>query len=202
MITFIGAAPAAAQSPLRIVALGDSLIAGSGLDAGTGFVPQMQRWIESRGAIGVEIVNMGVSGDTTTGGRARMDWALAGGADAVILELGANDMLRGIAPEITRENLTAIMDGLTERGLPVLISGMRAALNYGPDYKIKFDAIYPDLAEKYDVIFDPFFFEGLLDRSAMFQPDGLHPNENGVARIVERMGPLVLDLIARARSQP
>jgi len=186
-----------ADTPMRIVAIGDSLIAGHGLKARDGLVPQLQRWLEAQGAADIAVVNMGVSGDTTAGGRARIGWALAEGADAVILELGANDMLRGIDPAESRANLEAILANLAARNLPVLLSGMRSAENFGPEYKTAFDAIYPDLAAEFDALFDPFFFEGLTGQPALFQDDGLHPNSAGVARVVERLGPLVLDLAAR-----
>lgn len=186
-----------ADSPVRIIAIGDSLTAGHGLKARDGLVPQLQRWLEAQGAAGIAVINMGVSGDTTAGGRARIDWALAGGADAVILELGSNDMLRGIDPAESRANLEAILNKLAARNLPVLLSGMRAAANFGPEYKTAFDAIYPDLATEYETLFDPFFFEGLIGQQALFQDDGLHPSTAGVARVVERMGPLVLELAAR-----
>jgi acyl-CoA thioesterase-1 len=186
-----------ADTPVRIVAIGDSLTAGHGLKARDGLVPQLQRWLEARGAADIAVINMGVSGDTTAGGRARIGWALAEGADAVILELGANDMLRGIDPAESRANLEAILADLAARGLPVLLSGMRSAENFGPEYKTAFDAIYPDLAAEFDALFDPFFLEGLTGQPALFQDDGLHPNSAGIARVVERLGPLVLELAAR-----
>jgi acyl-CoA thioesterase-1 len=183
----------------RIVTLGDSLTAGYGLAPADGFVAQLQRWLDAHGAPGCEVINMSVSGDTTEGGRARLDWALAEGAAAVIVELGANDMLRGIDPSVTRDNLDAILAGLAARDLPVLLVGMRSAANFGPEYKAAFDVIHPDLAEQYGAILDPFFLEGLVNNPAMFQGDGLHPNAAGNAIIVERIGPLVLELIARVR---
>lgn len=189
--------PGAAQ--LRIVALGDSLTAGYGLAPTDGLVPQLQRWLDAHGAAGCEVINMGVSGDTTEGGRARLEWALADGAAAVIVELGANDMLRGIDPSVTRANLDSILADLSARGLPVLLVGMRSSENFGPGYKDTFDAIYPDLAEQYGALLDPFFLEGLVDKPALFQEDGLHPNAAGVAMIVDRLGPLVLELIARVQ---
>ena len=191
--------PGLAGEPTRIVALGDSLTAGYGLEQGEGLVPQLQRWLDDRGAGPVEVVNMGVSGDTTAGGLARLDWALGGGADAVILALGANDMLRGVDPDETRANLEAILEELSTRELPVLIVGMRASANFGADYQARFDTIYPELAERHDALYDPFFFEGLIGGPENFQPDGMHPSADGVAVVVERLGPLVLDLIERAR---
>ena len=183
--------------PLRLVALGDSLTAGYGLEDGTGFVPQLDAWLEANQDRDVEVVNMGVSGDTTAGGLARLDWALGGGADAVLVELGGNDLLRGIDPAASRANLDGILAGVTARGLPVLISGMRAPGNFGPEYKAEFDAMYPELAERYDALYDPFFLEGLVSDPSLFQSDGIHPNAEGVARIVARIGPRILELLAR-----
>jgi acyl-CoA thioesterase-1 len=193
------AAAAAADTPVRIVAIGDSLTAGYGLRQGDGLVPQLQRWLEQSGAPPVEIVDMGVSGDTTAGGRARLGWALADGADAVILELGANDMLRGVDPARSRANLDAMLAELTERDLPVLLIGMRSTENFGPDYKTAFDAIYPELAARYGALLYPFFFEGLVGKKDMFQQDGLHPTAAGVALVVDRLGPATLELIGRAK---
>ncbi len=191
------AIPARIDAQARIVAFGDSLTSGYGLEQGDGLVPQLQRWLDAHGASGFKVVNRGVSGDTTAGGRARLEWVLADGAKAVVLELGANDMLRGIDPSETRTNLDAMLAGLAARDLPVLLVGMRSTENFGPDYKRAFDAIYPDLAEQYGTLFDPYFLEGLIGEPEFFQEDGLHPNAAGIARIVERLGPLVLELIAR-----
>jgi len=193
------AAPAASAEPVTVVALGDSLTAGFGLPQGEGLVPQLQRWLDAQGAGPVEVINMGVSGDTSAGGRARLDWALGRSADAVILELGANDMLRGVDPSETRANLGAILSVLAERSLPVLVTGMKSSANFGADYKAQFDAIYPDLAAEHGALLDPFFFEGLLNRPGMLQADGLHPSAEGVAVVVQRIGPLVIELIERAR---
>jgi acyl-CoA thioesterase-1 len=192
------ALPAPAQAMLRVVAIGDSLTAGYGLDQGDGLVPQLNRWLADHGAPEAEVINMGVSGDTTAGGRARLGWALAEGADAVILALGANDLLRGIEPSESRANLDAMLADLAGRSLPVLLVGMEAPQNFGPAYKRDFDAIYPDLATAYGAILDPFMLQGITEDRALFQDDGLHPNADGVARIVERLGPLVLELIRRA----
>jgi len=191
------ATPVRSDTPQRIVAIGDSLTAGYGLEQRDGLVAQLQRWLDAHGAPGFEIVDMGVSGDTTAGGRARLEWALADGARAVILELGANDMLRGIDPSEVRANLDAILAGLAARELPVLLIGMRSTANFGPGYKRAFDAIYPDLAAQYGTVFDPHFFDGVIGEPANFQEDGLHPSAAGIARIVDRLGPLVLELIAR-----
>ncbi|MFQ5566783.1 MAG: arylesterase [Paracoccaceae bacterium] len=191
------ALPAHLDARPRIVALGDSLTAGYGLEQGEGLVPQLQRWLDDHGAPGFKVVNRGVSGDTTAGGRARFEWAMSDGARAVVLELGANDMLRGIDPAETRANMDAMLAGLAARDLPVLLVGMRSTGNFGPEYKRAFDAIYPELAEQYGTVFDPYFFEGVVGEPVYFQDDGLHPSAAGITRIVERLGPLVLLLIAR-----
>ena len=182
---------------LRLVALGDSLTHGYGLAQEEGFVPQLQRWLAGRGA-DVEVVNMGVSGDTTMGGRARLDWALADGADAVILELGGNDLLRGIDPATSRENLDAMLAELAAREIPVLLAGLEAPLNYGPEYKEAFESMYAELAEAHGAILYPAFLDGV--GPGLMQPDGIHPNAEGVAEIVEAIGPSVLELLERARS--
>lgn len=202
MLLWLLALPApGAERPLRIVAIGDSLTAGYGLAQGEGFVPQLQAWLRANGAPGVEVIDMGVSGDTTSGGRARLDWALGDGADAVILELGANDMLRGIDPGIARANLAAMLAQLQARGLPVLLAGMKAPLNYGPDYKTAFEAMYPELADQYGARLYPFFLDGVVgpDMGSLMQEDGLHPNAAGVARIVAGIGPQVLELARAVR---
>ncbi|MEO1722462.1 MAG: arylesterase [Pseudomonadota bacterium] len=186
-----------AAEPVRIVAIGDSLTAGYGLEQGTGFVPQLNAWLAENGAPEAEVVNMGVSGDTTAGGKARLNWALADGADAVMVALGANDLLRGVQPAESRANLTAMLDALQVRGLPVLLAGISAPNNYGPDYKAEFDRIYPELSEEYGAILHPSFLAGLSGEPALFQSDGLHPNAEGVAQMVDAIGPRVLELIAR-----
>ena len=203
IFALIGAASAAstaAAAEMKIVALGDSLTHGYGLPIEDGFAPQLEAWLRANGAPEARVINAGVSGDTTAGGLARFDWSVAGGADAVIVELGGNDLLRAIDPAASRANLDGILAKAGERGLPVLLTGMQAPLNYGPDYKAAFDAIYPELAEKHGALYDPFFLEGLVGERALFQSDGIHPNREGVAKIVERFGPLVLDLIERART--
>ncbi|MGF1550942.1 MAG: arylesterase [Paracoccaceae bacterium] len=186
---------------VRVVALGDSLTAGYGLPQGEGFVPQLEGWLHENGAPEATVVNMGVSGDTTAGGRARLDWALADGADAVIVALGGNDLLRGLPPEETRANLDAILSTLDERGLPALIAGLPAPKNYGPEYEEAFNAIYPDLAEAYDAILVRNFLAGLEGDMSMMQSDGIHPNAEGVAAMVAAIGSRVLELIARARDE-
>ena len=186
-----------ATDRIRIVAIGDSLTAGYGLAQGEGFVPRLDRWLDAHGAPAVELVNMGVSGDTTAGGRARLGWALADGADAVIVALGGNDLLRGVDPAETRRNLDTMLAELGERGLPVLLISIEAPLNYGPEYKESFDSIYPDLAAQYGTLEACWCLEELADDRSLVQEDGLHPSAKGVDRLVDRLGPAVLDLIAR-----
>lgn len=183
------------------MALGDSLTHGYGLVEAEGFVPQLQRWLDANGGDDVTVINAGVSGDTTSGGLARLDWSLGEDADALIVELGGNDLLRGMDPSASRANLDAILTRAGERGLPVLLSGMRAPGNYGPDFKRDFDAMYPELAEKHGALLDPFFLEGVAEDRSLWQSDGIHPNAGGVAVIVERIGPLVLELADRARAR-
>jgi acyl-CoA thioesterase-1 len=196
----LAAGPAAAEG-VRIVALGDSLTHGYGLPPEEAFPVQLETWLRANGAPEATVVNAGVSGDTTAGGLARLEWSLSEGADALIVALGGNDMLRGIDPESSRANLDAILTAAGERGLPVLLSGMQGPLNYGADWKRAFDAMYPDLAEKHGALYDPFFLEGVQDDRSLWQSDGLHPNAEGVAVIVERIGPLALDLVEAAREE-
>lgn len=191
-----GAATAVYAAPIKIIALGDSLTQGYGLSAELGFTAQLQAWLHANGAPDVTIVNAGVSGDTTAGGLARFEWSLAEGGDAVIVELGGNDLLRAIDPAASRANLDGILTKADARNLPVLLTGMKAPLNYGPDYKEQFDAMYPELAAEYGALYDPFFLEGLVGQTALFQADGIHPNAAGVEALVTRFGPLVLELIA------
>ena len=194
---------AAAAEPITIVALGDSLTAGYGLPDNQGLVPQLQAWLAAQGSDAV-VVNAGVSGDTTAGGLARLGWSLTPGADALIVELGANDMLRGIDPGVPRRNLDAILRQAADRGLPVLLIGVPALRNYGPEYRTAFDAIYPDLSAQYGTLLMPDFFGPLRSETdptaslaRYFQPDGLHPNEDGVAEVVKDLGPYVEALITR-----
>ena len=189
--------------PLTLVALGDSLTQGYGLPLDDGFVPQLQAWLTAQG-VEVQVVNAGVSGDTTAGGRARIDWTLTDDVDALIVALGGNDLLRGIDPGTSRANLEAILTAAGARDLPVLLVGMQAPGNYGPAYKAAFDAMYPDLSAAYGTLLADSFFGPLLANGddpaalrAFMQPDGIHPNAEGVARIVEGLGPMVLDLLGR-----
>lgn len=199
------AAPAAAE--VRILAFGDSLTAGAGLPQDEGFVPQLQDWLHANGAPDAVVVNGGVSGDTSAGGLARIDWALTGDIDAVIVELGANDMLRGVDPAVTRANLDGILKVIDARGLPAILAGLPAPPNYGEQYRKAFRANFRSLAEQHEAIFYPSFFRGLGDGRSipqimrLFQPDGLHPNAEGVAAIVADIGPVVLKLIAEAGKQ-
>ncbi len=189
-----------AQAQQRVVAFGDSLTAGFGLPVEEGFVPQLEAWLQAQGA-DVVVVNAGVSGDTTSGGLARVDWVLGEGADLVILELGANDMLRGVAPSVARANLDAILADITGRGIKVLVAGMLAPPNYGVEYRAEFDAIFPELAQKYGAALYPFFLmglgqaDGLMAFYALLQSDGMHPNAEGVKLIVEDIGPMVLEAL-------
>lgn len=186
-----------AAEPLRLLVLGDSLTAGYGLSRAEAFPAQLERALRSRG-VAVSVVDASVSGDTTAGGLARLGWVLGGKPedrpDAVIVELGGNDVLRGLAPEATAANLDAILARMKESGVPVLLAGMRAPPNLGVEYRREFDAIYPRLAERHQTHFYPFFLEGVAGVPALNQADGIHPNARGVARIVERIAPLADEL--------
>ena len=190
--------PASAAETLRILALGDSLTAGYGLREADGFTAQLQTALRQQG-FDVDIVNAGVSGDTTTGGLARLDWALADDPDAVILELGANDGLRGIDPLLTRANLGAMLTKLKQQELPVLLAGMYAPVNLGPEYGEAFNSIFPELAAEHDVALYPFFLDGVAMIATLNQRDGIHPTREGVAVIVEKILPYVIELIAKTR---
>ena len=184
---------------MRILAIGDSLTAGYGLRQGDGFTAQLQTVLRQQG-FDVDILNAGVSGDTTTGGLARLDWALADEPDAVILELGANDGLRGIDPALTRANLGAMLVKLKQKNLPVLLAGMYAPVNLGPEYGNAFNSIYPELAAEHDVALYPFFLDGVATIAALNQDDGIHPTQEGTAVIVEKILPYVKTLIAKVRA--
>ncbi|WGW04788.1 arylesterase [Tropicibacter oceani] len=194
----------AQAAEVDILALGDSLTQGYGLIEQEGFVPQLRAWLAARGH-DVRIVNAGVSGDTTAGGLARVEWSLTSEIDAMIVALGGNDLLRGVAPEVARANLDGILQVAQDRQLDVLVIGMQAPGNYGPDYKASFDVIYPELAAQYGALYLDSFFAGLTqegaapaDLAGFMQSDGIHPNAKGVARIVEAIGPKVEELIAKA----
>jgi len=195
--TVAASAHVAAADPVRIVALGDSLTASYGLAPGNGFTERLQAALKARGH-DVLIINAGVSGDTASDGLARLDWSVGAGADAVIVELGANDALRGIDTRITRDALDRILAGLSTRKLPVLLAGMRAPPNLGAAYAAGFDAIYPDLAARYRVLFYPFFLDGVATDPALNLGDGIHPNPAGVKVIVERILPTVEKLVEKA----
>jgi acyl-CoA thioesterase-1 len=188
------------QIPVHVVALGDSLTAGYGLPAKDGFVPRLEAALTADG-VSVVIANAGVSGDTASGGLARLDWSLPPDTDVVIVELGANDMLRGIDPQVTRDALDTILARLVGRRISVLLCGMRAAPNLGADYGRAFDRIYPELAAKYGVPLYPFFLDGVAADRTLTLSDGLHPNAAGVGVIVRGILPKAEELIARVRPQ-
>jgi acyl-CoA thioesterase-1 len=191
--------PAAAAAP-RILALGDSLTAGYGLAPEEAFPIRLRDKLASVGTK-VEMINGGVSGDTTAGGLARLDWALADKPDYVLVELGANDALRGIDPKVTRANLDKILARIATSGAKTLLIGFKAPRNWGADYEAEFDAIYPELAAKYQVPLYPFFLDGVVLDAALNQPDGLHPNQRGVQIIVDRIAPYVERLISGAAAK-
>ena len=180
----------ASARPATIIALGDSLTAGYGLGPGKGFPAQLQAALKARGH-DVTVVDAGVSGDTSTGGLARLDWSLGDGADMVIVELGANDALRGIDPADTKKALTAIVQKLKEKRIKVLLAGMFAPPNMGPDYELKFNAIYPEIAAREDVALYPFFLDGVAADPNLNQADGMHPTADGITIIVENIIPSV-----------
>jgi acyl-CoA thioesterase I len=200
LVTAIAMHRARAAAPIHIVALGDSLTAGYGLAEKDGFVPRLQAALAKNG-IAAEIANAGVSGDTASDGLARLDWSVPQGADAVIVELGANDMLRGIKPEVTRAALDAILRRLTQRHISVLLCGMRAAPNLGTDYGQAFEQIYPELAAKYGVLLYPFFLDGVAADLSLTEQDGIHPNPAGIGVVVQRILPKVLELTAQIHGQ-
>ncbi|WP_165825272.1 arylesterase [Rhodopseudomonas palustris] len=186
--------------PLKVVVLGDSLTAGYGLPAADAFPAKLQKALKAKG-IDTEMVNAGVSGDTASGGLERLDWSVPPDADAVIVELGANDALRGTDPKVPRKALDAILKRLKARNLPVLLAGMLAPPNYGKDYAAQFDAIYPELAKQYDVPVYPFFLDGVAAVSNLNQADGIHPTAAGVDVIVERILPKVEALLRPLQMQ-
>ena len=198
LIILLGAASPLRADPKTIVAFGDSLTQGYGLPADAGFVPQMGAWLAAQGA-SVRMVNAGVSGDTTAGGLARLDWTLAEPADLVIVNLGSNDMLRGLDPNLAYENLKQIMDKLEAKNMSTLLIGHLGPLNYGAEYKADYDGAFKKLAASYEMVFYPFFFKMLMEADGVtpnlqlyFQPDGMHPNAEGVQAVVSDMGTYVL----------
>jgi acyl-CoA thioesterase-1 len=199
MFALLLSASARAAAPVRLLVLGDSLTAGYGLPHEDGFQAQLARALAAQGR-DVKLIDAAVSGDTSAGGRARLDWALGDGADAAIVELGANDMLRGLDPGQMEANLAAILDTLAAKHIPVLLTGMYALPNLGADYDAAYKAAFARLGARKGVIFDPFFLEGVAEVPSLVQADGLHPNAAGVRREVARLLPLVDKLLAEARA--
>jgi acyl-CoA thioesterase-1 len=196
LLVFMAAAGQAHAKAVKILALGSSLTQGYGLPPGTEFTVQLQAALKKAG-IDAVVTNAGVSADTSAGGLARLDWSLADHPDAVILELGSNDMLRGTPPAETEKNLRAILDKLKAAHVKVLFTGMHAQRNLGAQYVKEFDAIYPRLAKDYKVLFYPFFLDGVALNPKLNQADGMHPNPDGVKVIVARMLPFVKKLVGR-----
>jgi acyl-CoA thioesterase I len=194
----LAAASLAAARTIRLVVLGDSLTAGLGLPPGKAFPNRLQAALRARGW-DVDVLNAGVSGDTAADGLARYDWAVPANADALIVELGANDMLRGLEPEATKKALSAILDRAHAARLPTLIAGMRAAPNLGAEYGRAFDVIYPALAKDHDVALYPFFLDGVAGDPKLNQADGMHPTAEGVDAIVERIAPSVEEILKQVR---
>ena len=195
----LAAAQAGAAEPYRIVAFGDSLMAGYQLAPGESFPEKLQAALAAKGH-DVEVIGAGVSGDTTSGGLARLDWSVPDGTDLVILELGANDMLRGIAPALTEQNLDAMLKRLAQRGIGVLLAGMLAAPNLGAEFAEDFNGIYPRLATKYGVPLYPFFLDGVAADRSLLLDDGMHPSAAGIAVIVERILPAVEKAMTAAQA--
>jgi acyl-CoA thioesterase-1 len=197
---FTFAAVAQPAAPVRIVVLGDSLVAGFQLKASDAFPAQLERALKAKGH-SVEVINSGVSGDTTAAGLERIKWAVPERTDAVILELGANDALRGLDPGRAKANLEKIITTLKGDGAEVLLAGMLAPRNMGETYASSFDRMYPELAKKHGLILYPFFLDGVALDSSLNLGDGIHPNPKGVAEIIKRILPAVEELIARVRSR-
>jgi len=207
MVALTAAGPALAEGqaaretkPVKMVVLGDSLSAGLGLPAAAAFPAKLQKSLKDKG-IGVDMTNAGVSGDTSSGGRDRLDWSIPEGTEAVIVELGANDALRGIDPAVTRSALSDILTRLKARGIAVLLCGMLAPPNYGHDYADRFNAIYPDLAKSFDVPLYPFFLNGVAADAKLNQADGIHPTAEGVDIIVQSILPSVEALLGTIKGQ-
>jgi acyl-CoA thioesterase-1 len=194
LLALVAIVPLSNAQPYRIVGFGDSLMAGYGLGPGEGFPEKLQAALRKKGH-DVVIANAGVSGNTTADGLSRLDWSVPDGTRLVILELGANDMLRGVAPAITEQNLDKMLARLKERRIAVLLVGMRAAPNLGPDFAHAFDSVYPRLAQKHGVALYPFFLDGVAANRTLLLGDGMHPNAAGVDRMVERVLPEVEKLI-------
>jgi acyl-CoA thioesterase-1 len=210
VMIFLGvssAAPVRAEA-LVVVAFGDSLTQGYGLPEADGFVPQLRDWLAAQ-AVEAQVINAGVSGDTTAGGAARIDWTLTDDVDGIVIALGGNDLLRGLDPAEARKNIERIVSAAAARGIAILLVGQAAPGNFGPEYKVDFDAIYPEVSAAYGTLYAPSFFEGLapegtpIDPAAVqpfMQGDGIHPNAEGVLRIVAALGPYVIDLIERVQT--
>ena len=193
---YVSLIPLHAQEMKNILAFGDSLTAGYGLGPGEGFTDQLERTLNEQG-LNVKVANAGVSGDTTSGGLSRLEWVLASASDVdlVILALGGNDALRGIQPEITRQNMDKMVSILKEKNIPTLIAGMMAPPNLGPQYGDKFNTIYSDIAKKYDVAIYPFFLDGVAGFLELNQNDRIHPNPKGVKIITEKMSPSIIEIL-------
>lgn len=185
---------ASANDNIRLIAIGDSLISGHGLPVKDGFVAQLEAALAQK-SYDVRVFNAGVTGDTTSGGLARIDWILSDPYSAVILHLGHNDAFRGIPVQVVHENLDRLIANIKARGLPILLAGTKAPRNLGPDYYRAFDAIFPQIAEKYDLLFYPFYLDGVATELDLNQADGIHPNQLGVALIVQQILPSVEELI-------
>ncbi len=199
MVALMAAGPVFAQ-PVKMVVLGDSLSAGLGLPGPAAFPARLQKALKDKG-IEVDMINAGVSGDTASGGRDRLDWSVPAGTEAVIVELGANDALRGTDPAVTRAALTDIVSRLKARRIAVMLCGMLAPPNYGQDYAARFNTIYPDLAKKYDVPLYPFFLAGVAADPKLNQADGIHPTAAGVDIIVANILPTVQAFLGTIRGQ-
>jgi acyl-CoA thioesterase-1 len=195
-----GLAAQAQDPPVKLVAFGDSLSAGLGLPAAEAFPAKLAQALKAKG-LNVEVADAGVSGDTTSAGLGRLDWSIPDGTDAVIVELGANDALRGVDPKITRAALDQILRRLQERGVAVLLAGMRAPRNLGEGYAARFDPIFPELAAAHGALLYPFFLDGVATDAKLNQRDGMHPNAQGVDAIVARILPKVEELVARVRAK-
>lgn len=193
-LTLLTIFPLAAE-PIRIVGFGDSLMAGYRLDPGQSFPERLEQALRERGH-DVVIANAGVSGDTTSGGLERLDWSVPDETDIVMLELGANDMLRAVPPEVTERNLAEMIDRLQARDIEIILMGMLAAPNLGNAYRETFDAIFPRLAESYGVALYPFFLDGVATQADLMLDDGMHPNAEGVDIMVERVLPLIEETLA------
>ena len=199
-VMWVLAAPSVtAAEPLRIVALGDSLTAGYGLAENQAFPVKLEAALKAKGH-DVDVINAGVSGDTASGGLARLDWSVPDKTDAVILELGANDALRAVDPVVTRKSLDEAIQKLKSRKIEILLAGMQAPRNLGEDYAARFDPIFPELAKKHDVLLYPFFLDGVATLTKLNLPDGVHPTAAGIDIIVARILPKVEELIARVRA--